>query len=212
MLTALRRPPCARPAGAAAQVAKAAECLRPWLPEAPAPDHPAPAPALPHPGHGAGRFSCSDPNIQQLPADAELRGLVRADAGRLLVCADYSQIELRIAALLSEDPTLLAAYSAGEDLHAQTAKALCGDATQRQLGKCANFGLLFGSGAAGLQTFAKNKYGVDMTLAEAIGHRNRFFRTYAGLRQWQEESIRPHDDRRRFTPEAGWCGCSSPTA
>ena len=51
-------------------------------------------------------------------------GLVRADPGRLLVCADYSQIELRIAALLSRDPLLLAAYSAGADLHAQTAQAL----------------------------------------------------------------------------------------
>jgi len=138
-------------------------------------------------GTAAGRFSCSEPNIQQLPATAEMRKLVRADPGRLLVCADYSQIELRIAALLSRDPRLLDAYSKDEDLHAQTAKALCGDPTQRQLGKCANFGLLYGSGAAGLRAFAKNSHGVDLTLVEAIQHRNRFLRTYAGLRQWQIE-------------------------
>ena len=64
-------------------------------------------------GTVGGRFNCSNPNIQQLPADAELRQLVRADPGRLLVCADYSQIELRIAALLSQDALLLAAYADG---------------------------------------------------------------------------------------------------
>ena len=138
-------------------------------------------------GTVAGRFSCSDPNIQQLPADEELRRLVRAGPGRLLVCADYSQIELRIAALLSRDALLLTAYAEGADLHAQTAKALCGDANHRQLGKCANFGLLYGSGAAGLQAFAKSSYGVDLTLAEAIEHRSRFFRTYSGLRRWQQQ-------------------------
>ena len=136
-------------------------------------------------GTAPGRFSCSNPNIQQLPASAELRGLLRADPGRLLVCADYSQIELRIAALLSQDPLLLAAYRAGADLHAQTAQALCGDAARRQLGKCANFGLLFGSSARGLQGFARNKYGLHLTLEEAIQHRHRFFRTYSGLRHWQ---------------------------
>ena len=138
-------------------------------------------------GTVAGRFGCSNPNIQQLPTDAELRRLVRADPGRLLVCADYSQIELRIAALLSKDELLLAAYSAGADLHAQTAKALCGDGTRRQLGKCANFGLLYGSGAAGLQAFAKSSYQVVLTLQEAAQHRTRFLRTYAGLRKWQQQ-------------------------
>jgi len=138
-------------------------------------------------GTVAGRFGCSNPNIQQLPTTTDLRGLVRADAGRLLICADYSQIELRIAALLSQDPLLLAAYTAGADLHAQTAKALCGDPTRRQLGKCANFGLLYGSGAAGLRAFAKSSYGVDLTLPQAAQHRSTFLRTYAGLRQWQQQ-------------------------
>ena len=137
-------------------------------------------------GTAAGRFSCSNPNIQQLPSSAELRQLIRADPGRMLVCADYSQIELRIAALLSRDELLLAAYSANVDLHAQTAEALCGDATRRQLGKCANFGLLYGSGAAGLQAFAKSSYHVVLTLAEAVLHRTRFLRTYSGLRRWQQ--------------------------
>jgi hypothetical protein len=121
-------------------------------------------------GTVGGRFNCSNPNIQQSPTDTELRQLVRADPGRLLVCADYSQIELRIAALLSQDALLLAAYANGADLHAQTATALCGDGTRRQLGKCANFGLLYGSGAAGLQAFAKSSYGVEMTLQEAAQH------------------------------------------
>ena len=88
---------------------------------------------------------------------------------------------------LCADPEDFAAYVDGADLHAQTAKALCGDADRRQLGKCANFGLLYGSGAAGLQAFAKNSYGLEMTLAEATQHRTRFLRTYAGLRQWQQQ-------------------------
>lgn len=138
-------------------------------------------------GTVSGRFSCNNPNIQQLPRSAELRRLVRAEPGRMLVCADYSQIELRIAALLSQDLLLLAAYGANTDLHAQTAQALCGDATRRQLGKCANFGLLYGSGAAGLQAFAKSSYQVLMTLQEAEQHRTRFFQTYVGLRKWQQK-------------------------
>ena len=154
-------------------------------------------------GTVAGRFGCSNPNIQQLPATAELRALVRTDPGRVLVCADYSQIELRIAALLSQDPLLLSAYARGADLHAQTAKALCGDATHRQLGKCANFGLLYGSGAAGLQAFARSSYRVHLTLQEAAQHRTRFLRTYAGLRQWQQQIDRAARLSKRVHTRAG---------
>ncbi len=154
-------------------------------------------------GAVSGRFGCNNPNIQQLPRGDELRRLVRADPGRMLVCADYSQIELRIAALLSQDPLLLEAYGAGADLHAQTAKALCGDATHRQLGKSANFGLLYGSGAAGLQAFAKSSYQVVMTLPEAQQHRTRFLRTYVGLQKWQQQTDASASISRKVQTRAG---------
>ena len=158
-------------------------------------------------GTVAGRFGCSNPNIQQLPSSAELRQLVRADPGRLLVCADYSQIELRIAALLSRDALLLAAYSAGADLHAQTAEALCGDATRRQLGKCANFGLLYGSGAAGLQAFAKSSYHVVLTLPKRLSTAPASCGPMLACAAGSSGSTPRPGFQKRCTPEPGWCVC-----
>lgn len=106
----------------------------------------------------------------------------------MLVKADYSQIELRIAAKVARDRRMLAAYQAGEDLHTLTARALLGKAevtkADRQLAKAVNFGLLYGQGADGLRRYARAGYGVELTAAEAARHRETFFRTYPGLRAW----------------------------
>ena len=103
-------------------------------------------------GAASGRMSCSDPNMQQLPR-GEYRRCVVAPPGRVLVKADYSQIELRIAAKVSGDQALLDAYLRGEDLHSITAKNVLGihEVTKedRQLAKALNFGLLYGMGARG---------------------------------------------------------------
>lgn len=142
-------------------------------------------------GTATGRLSCQSPNIQNPPRDPTFRALFAAPAGRCLVVADYGQIELRVAARVSGDKDMLAAYEAGEDLHRKTAAAVLGkepaDVTkgERQMAKAVNFGLLFGQGAKGLQRYAKSSYGVDLSEQEAEKARARFFQAYPGLSRWQ---------------------------
>lgn len=138
-------------------------------------------------GASSGRMSCSDPNMQQLPR-GDYRSCVVASVGRLLVKADYSQIELRIAAKISGDKALLDAYRAGEDLHIRTARNVLGiqEVTKqdRQLAKALNFGLLYGMGANGFRIYAKSQYGLDLSDAEARRYKEAFFKSYPGLAAW----------------------------
>jgi DNA polymerase I len=90
-------------------------------------------------------MACSKPNVQNIPRDPAYRRCIRPSAGRVLVKADYAQIELRIAAQLTGDQALLAAFRAGEDLHTATARAVLEREPtphDRQLAKALNFGLL----------------------------------------------------------------------
>ena len=145
-------------------------------------------------GTATGRLSCSSPNIQNPPRDPAFRALFAPAPGRCLVVADYGQIELRVAALVSGDPAMLAVYEAGEDLHRKTAAAFLGkepgavSKAERQIAKGINFGMLFGSGAKGLQAFCKSSYGVDLTLAQADKARGAFFTAYPGLSAWQKQT------------------------
>jgi DNA polymerase-1 len=77
-------------------------------------------------GSEAGRMSCSNPNMQQIPRDPAYRRCIQAPPGRVLVKADYSQIELRIAAKVTGDAAMLEAYRTGEDLHTRTARQVLG--------------------------------------------------------------------------------------
>ncbi|AWM36961.1 DNA polymerase I, thermostable [Gemmata obscuriglobus] len=143
-------------------------------------------------GAGAsGRMSCKDPNLQQLPRDPRFRRCFVTPPGRVLVKADYSQIELRIAAKITGDKRMLDAYQKGEDLHTTTARAVLGktDVTKadRQLSKSLNFGLLYGMGAKALAAYAASNFGVALTEGEAADHRDAFFRTYPGLRAWHRK-------------------------
>jgi DNA polymerase-1 len=135
----------------------------------------------------SGRMSCSDPNLQQLPR-GEYRRCIVAPPGRVLVKADYSQIELRIAAKISGDKALLDAYLQGEDLHVRTARNVLGIAEvtkkHRQLAKALNFGLLYGMGIRGFRRYAKSEYRLNLTEQEAGEYREAFFRTYPGLAAW----------------------------
>jgi DNA polymerase I-like protein with 3'-5' exonuclease and polymerase domains len=139
----------------------------------------------------SGRMACSEPNLQQVPRDDSRKCFV-AGPGNVLVKADYSQIELRIAARITEDGALLAAYRRGDDLHTLTAKAVLGakevTKADRQLAKAVNFGLLFGMGAKGFRSYAKAQYGVDLSDDEAQRYRAAFFRAYPGLRAWHERT------------------------
>lgn len=165
--------------------------------------HPLPAQIHPvtgrlHPRYGqigaySGRMCCWGPNIQQIPRESRFRGCFTAPKGRKLVLADYSQIELRVAAQISGDVRMKNAYANGEDLHRLTASLISDITTeevtpeQRQAAKAVNFGLIFGMGAAGLRQYAAQSYGVDMTLEEAQKFRDSFFRAYTGISWWHHD-------------------------
>jgi DNA polymerase I-like protein with 3'-5' exonuclease and polymerase domains len=145
-------------------------------------------------GSRAGRMSCTKPNIQNLPRSKTYRSCISAEPGSCIVKADYSQIELRVAAVIAQDADMLAAYRAGQDLHTTTAAHLLGvppeqvTSETRQLAKAVNFGLLYGMGAATLQTYARQNYRVSLTPPEAAQYRQRFFDAYPGLRRWHRET------------------------
>jgi hypothetical protein len=126
-----------------------------------------------------GRMACDHPNLQNIPRSGPLRSYIRASEGRVFVSADYSQIELRIAAKISGDTEMLNAYAQGRDLHTLTAQSLTGredvSKDERKLAKAVNFGLLYRMGTQGLQSYAQRNYGVEMSFEEAALYRRRFF-------------------------------------
>jgi len=139
-----------------------------------------------------GRLSSSNPNLMNIPIRTELGQRIRRafKAGRpdhIMVSADYSQIELRIAAHLSGDPRLLAAFGAGQDIHTATAAAVfkvAFDAVtpdQRRLAKVANFGSIYGQGEYGLS----QQLGITGDVArEFLG---QYWTTYSRLREYLDE-------------------------
>jgi DNA polymerase-1 len=145
-------------------------------------------------GAGTGRMTCSSPNLQQTPH--ELRGYIKPREGCVLVKADFSQIELRIAAALAKDRRMLKAFEDGTDLHRLTASQVLSkpldqvSKEERQLAKALNFGLLYGMGAEGLKTYAATQYGVSLPLERAIEYREKFLATYPGLAKWHRETAR----------------------
>lgn len=144
-------------------------------------------------GTETGRLSCSGPNLQQVPREKEFRQLFRAREGYTLVVADFSQVELRVAAELSGEERMLDAYRAGRDLHTETATLVTGkDASditkaERTSAKICNFGLLYGAGAATLRKQAVAQYGIDMELEEAQNLVTGFRSAYPRLHEWQGE-------------------------
>lgn len=156
-------------------------------------------------GTRTGRYSSSDPlNMQNTPRDPGLirKGLV-APPGFMFVAVDYSQIELRLMAHQSGCPVLCRLYHEGADVHAQTAsdalKIPVVEVTKlhRQLAKAINFGFLYGMSATRFVAYAKNSYGVRVTLSEAEAFRKQFFRTYPGI-------VRYHEMMREHIAEFGW--------
>ena len=134
-------------------------------------------------GSETGRMTCSDPNLLQIPRDEAFRGAVVAPEGWVFIDADYSQMELRLAAAIAKDEAMTLAFMEGKDLHTATAEALGCD---RQVAKSANFGLLFGSGGKGLQNYAAGM-GVALTEEEANAVRAKWLNTYHGIRSWHRK-------------------------
>lgn len=139
-----------------------------------------------------GRLSSSNPNLMNIPIRTELGQRIRRafKAGRpdhVLVSADYSQIELRIAAHLSGDPVLLGAFAAGQDIHTATAAAVFKipietvDSNQRRLAKVANFGSIYGQGEYGLS----QQLGIPGDVAREF--LAQYWSTYSRLKDYLDE-------------------------
>ncbi|WP_407852157.1 DNA polymerase I [Bordetella petrii] len=138
-----------------------------------------------------GRLASSDPNLQNIPVRTEAGRRVReafvAERG-LLLSADYSQIELRIMAHVSDDANLQQAFAAGEDIHRATAAEIFGvplaevAADQRRAAKAINFGLIYGMGVFGLAS----NLGITRDAAQA--YIDRYFARYPGVAQYMEHT------------------------
>ena len=139
-----------------------------------------------------GRLASSDPNLQNIPVRTEegrrIRTAFIAPQGCSLISADYSQIELRIMAHLSEDKRLLEAFKQGEDVHRATAAEIFGvtplevGPDQRRVAKTINFGLIYGMSAFGLA----RQLGLERSAAQT--YIERYFARYPGVARYMEEA------------------------
>jgi DNA polymerase-1 len=140
-------------------------------------------------GTSTGRLSSENPNVQNIPLKGELADLVReafiAEEGFLFLGADYSQLELRLAAHLSQDENLLAAFKNNLDIHSQTAKLVFGEENleTRRLAKAINFGIIYGMQAKGLA----ERLRIPISQAQKIIE--RYFHFYPGLKKMREDLI-----------------------
>ncbi len=141
-------------------------------------------------GAKTGRMSSSEPNVQNIPR--ELRKIFVAPEGKLLVVADFSQIELRIAAEYVNEEKMIEAFQKGEDMHVLTASLVLGKSKdeitkeERQLAKAMNYGLIYGISAKGLMEYAKFGYGVDITEEEARKLIAKFFKAFPRFAEWHK--------------------------
>lgn len=140
-----------------------------------------------------GRLSSRSPNLQNLPRNTDVKGVFIAGRNNVLIGADYSTIELRVAAELSRDPVMLGKIQAGIDLHRFLVSTILKKPIdsitkpQRQLGKALNFGLLYGLGAKGLVDYARWNYDIRLTKDQAAEYVYIFFDTYKGYARWQQK-------------------------
>ncbi len=145
-----------------------------------------------------GRLSSTDPNLQNIPIRTELGRRIRdafvAAPGHLILAADYSQIELRLAAHMADVPELKAAFAAGADIHNLTAQELFGEVNcdTRGRAKTINFAILYGISAFGLAS----RLGVERSEAQAII--DRYFQRFPGIRNYIAETLN-HAREKGFT-------------
>ena len=141
-----------------------------------------------------GRLSSTNPNLQNIPIRDELGKPIRAafiasDQEHVLVAADYSQIELRLMAHLSEDEALIEAFKAGEDIHSATAARLYGkrpnevSSDERRRAKTANFGIIYGISAFGLAQR------LEIPNREARELIESYFASYPKVKQYMDEAV-----------------------
>ncbi|OGE71156.1 hypothetical protein A2617_01335, partial [Candidatus Daviesbacteria bacterium RIFOXYD1_FULL_41_10] len=144
-------------------------------------------------GAATGRLSSQNPNLQNIPVKGEMGGEIRkafvAPIGKILLAADYSQIELRILAHLAQDPGLIKAFNEGLDIHAATASKIFNvpvekvTKEQRMVGKTMNFATLYGQGAHALA----RQLGVDYATAQK--YIEEYFAQFPKVRVWKAEVL-----------------------
>jgi DNA polymerase I len=142
-------------------------------------------------GAVSGRFSCTEPNLQNLPKDGEntIRRAFVAAPGKRLLSADYSQIELRILAHITGDPTLRRTFQEGEDVHRRTAAEIFAVAPdevtpeQRRVAKTVVFGIAYGQSAVGLA------HQLSIPVEQAQAYIEQYFARYPGVRQYTKDTI-----------------------
>lgn len=145
-------------------------------------------------GTVTGRLSSSSPgddnpgiNSQQIPRDKATRNLF-GERGRAWIEVDFSQLELRVAAVLANEPTMIALFEADEDIHTYIASRLIkgGEVTKkhRTLAKGVNFGFLYGMMAKHFADYVASNYGVIITKKEAEAFREEYFANFSGLPEW----------------------------
>ncbi len=144
-------------------------------------------------GARTGRLSSNKPNMQNCPRGEEFRQLFVASEGYKLIVADFSQIEVRVAAEISQDQMMLHVYREGLDIYKFTASdvfkkdydSIGKDSEERTLSKSLTLGLLFGLGARGFVHYVRKGSGLELELSRATELVNAFFRLYKGYRRWQ---------------------------
>ena len=163
-----------------------------------------------------GRLSSSDPNLQNIPIRTEMGQEIRkafiAEDGNLMLSADYSQIELRILAHLSDDETLIQAFQKGEDIHSRTAAEIFGtsldavDKDARRMAKAVNFGIIYGLSAFGLSRQLK------ISMQEAKKFIDQYFALYPRIKIFMDGAIAKARElgftttimnRKRYLPDIG---------
>lgn len=161
-----------------------------------------------------GRLSSSEPNLQNIPADSggygiEIRAAFIPQEGDVFISADYSQIELRVLAYLSQDKNLIDAFLSGHDIHNETAARLFDvpldkvTSEQRQIGKRINFSVLYGMTPYGLAQDLR------IPFKDAKHYIEKYFAQYQGVSAWMEQVVidtkhhgyvATHWGRRRYVP------------
>src|SRR3989339_362407 len=144
-------------------------------------------------GTATGRLSSSDPNLQNIPIRSgygrQIRRAFISGPGNLFVSADYSQIDLRVLAHISQDQSLISAFINGEDIHTATAAEIFGksasqiDENDRRVAKTINFGVIYGLSAFGLS----QQLGISNQQAQEFI--DNYFKRYSGVREWIGRSL-----------------------
>jgi DNA polymerase I len=143
-------------------------------------------------GAKSGRLTSSQPNGQQMPQDA--RAAIVAPAGRVLVCGDLDQIELRVFAELAGEQVMRAVFAAGGDIHKRTAASIAGVPEEeidkgdlrRKAAKAVNFGIVYAAGPRTIRASAWSKFDIDMSLEEASAAKAAVLRVYPAIYPYQQ--------------------------